>query len=84
MVNLKCEQVVCNDEYVILDLDCDWPGVTHDARVWAYSSVRRYLETVPGFYLIAGDSAYPISPVLMKPYSNRYLYLTVVLCLYCL
>jgi hypothetical protein len=64
-------QVICNDEFLILDLDLDWPGVTHDARVWAYSTVRQYLETVPGYYLIAGDSAYPISPILMKPYSNR-------------
>jgi hypothetical protein len=33
--------------------------------------VRTYLEAVPGAYFIAGDSAYPISPVLMKPYTNR-------------
>ena len=37
-------QVVCNDEFLILDLDCDWPGRTHDARVWAWSDVRLYLE----------------------------------------
>ena len=57
---------------LILDLDCDWPGRTHDARVWAWSDVRVYLEggAVPGVYFIAGDSAYPISPVLLKPYSN--------------
>ena len=57
---------------LILDLDCDWPGRTHDARVWAWSDVRVYLEggAVPGVYLLAGDSAYPISPVLLKPYSN--------------
>jgi hypothetical protein len=57
---------------LILDLDCDWPGRTHDARVWAWSDVRAYLEggPVPGVYFIAGDSAYPISPVLLKPYSN--------------
>lgn len=67
---LNC-QLVCNDEMLILDLDCDWPGKTHDARVWAWSAVRTYLEAVPGPFLIAGDSAYPISPVLMKPYSNR-------------
>jgi hypothetical protein len=67
---LNC-QVVCNDEFLICDLDCDWPGRTHDARVWAWSDVRTFLESVPGAYYIAGDSAYPISPVLMKPYSNR-------------
>ena len=64
-------QLVCNDEMLILDVDPDWPGKTHDARVWAHSDVRTYLEAVPGAYLVAGDSAYPISPVLMKPYSNR-------------
>jgi hypothetical protein len=69
---LNC-QVVCNDEFLICDLDCDWPGRTHDARVWAWSDVRAYLEggAVPEFYLLAGDSAYPISPVLVKPYNNR-------------
>jgi hypothetical protein len=66
-------QVVCNDEFLILDLDCDWPGRTHDARIWAWSDVRKYLEggVAPVVYYLAGDSAYPISPVLMKPYNNR-------------
>jgi hypothetical protein len=26
---------------------------------------------VPDFYFIAGDTAYPSSPILIKPYSNR-------------
>jgi hypothetical protein len=66
-------QVVANDELLICDLDVDWPGKTHDAKVWAWSDVRAYLEggAVPEFYLLAGDSAYPISTVLVKPYSNR-------------
>jgi len=66
-------QVVCNDRFLICDLDTDWPGKTHDAKVWAWSDVRVYLEggAVPGNFYIAGDSAYPISPVLMKPYTNR-------------
>jgi hypothetical protein len=66
-------QVVCDDRFLIRDLDVDWPGKTHDAKVWAWSDVRVYLEggAVPGNFFIAGDSAYPISPVLMKPYTNR-------------
>jgi hypothetical protein len=56
---------------LILDLDCHWSGKTHDAHVWAWSAVRTYLKAVPGPFLIMGDSAYPISPILMKPYSNR-------------
>jgi hypothetical protein len=68
---LNC-QMVCNDQGLILDLDCDWPGSTHDARIWAWSDVRQYLESVEGFFFfVAGDSAYPISPILMKPYPNR-------------
>jgi hypothetical protein len=67
---LNC-QVVCNDESLILNIDCDWPGSTHDARIWAWSAVRQYLEGEPGhFYLMAGDSAYPISTALVKPYTN--------------
>ena len=66
-------QVVCDDRFLIRDLDVDWPGKTHDAKVWAWSDVRVYLEGggAPGNFFVAGDSAYPISPVLMKPYSNR-------------
>jgi hypothetical protein len=67
---LNC-QLVCNDEMLILDLDCHWSGKTHDGHVWSWSAIRTYLEAVTGPFLIAGDSVYPISPVLMKPYSNR-------------
>jgi hypothetical protein len=64
-------QVVCDDTHLIRDLDPDWPGLTHDARVWAASSVKVFAENYLGGFLIAGDSAYPISTVLMKPYSAR-------------
>jgi hypothetical protein len=39
--------------------------------VWAASSVKLFAENHLGGFLIAGDSAYPISTVLMKPYSAR-------------
>jgi hypothetical protein len=61
--------VVANDEKVIYDIDCDWPGCAHDARIWRRSAVKHIVEE-QAVYLIAGDSAYPISPVLMKPFSN--------------
>ena len=63
---LNC-QIVANYKHLICDIDCDWPGRTHDSRVWNRSSVKRYLERQRQ-YLIAGDSAYPISDILMKPY----------------
>ena len=61
-------QVVANDEF-IYDLDCGWPGQTHDARIWNRSEVKAYIEEQRRF-LIAGDSAYPISENLIKPYST--------------
>ena len=59
-------QVVANDKF-IYDIDCGWPGSTHDARVWVRSEVKRFLELQRRFF-IAGDSGYPISENLMKPY----------------
>jgi hypothetical protein len=56
---------------VIYDIDNSWPGSTNDARIWRTSAAKVYLEEEQGqhFYLLAGDAAYPISGVLIKPYS---------------
>ena len=62
---LNC-QVVANEKF-ILDVDCRWPGSTHDSRVWRMSDVKEYMERQRR-YLVAGDSGYPISEVLMKPF----------------
>ena len=62
-------QVVSNDE-VIYDIDCGWPGSTHDARVWNRSEVKRWIEEQRRFKIV-GDSGYPISEVLIKPYSTQ-------------
>ena len=53
---LNC-QVVGNERF-ILDVDCQWPGSTHDSRVWRMSSVKAYMETQRRF-MVAGDSGYP-------------------------
>jgi hypothetical protein len=62
-------QVVANDEKIIYDVDCDWPGCAHDARIWRRSAAKHVLEQ-QALYFIAGDSAYPIGPILMKPFST--------------
>ena len=62
------DQVVANDER-IYDVDCGWPGATHDSRIWNRSEVKRYVEEQRRF-LMAGDTGYPISEVLVKPYST--------------
>ena len=59
---------MANDDR-FLDIDVGWPGGTHDSRVWARSDVKLYIEEQRRF-LIAGDSGYPISEVLIKPYST--------------
>jgi hypothetical protein len=56
--------VVANDEKIIFDNDCDWPGCATDARIWKRSAVKHILEEQV-VYFIAGDSAYQISPVLI-------------------
>ena len=58
--------MVANEKY-ILDVDCSWPGSTHDSRVWNRSAVKTYMERQRRYY-VAGDSGYPISEILMKPY----------------
>ena len=61
-------QIVGNERY-FCDLDCSWPGSTHDARVWNRSKVKQYFEEQREF-LVAADSGYPISEVVVKPYST--------------
>ena len=58
-------QIVSNDRY-IYDVDCGWPGSTHDARVWRASNARVHLELDRSRFLIAADSAYPTSLKVMK------------------
>ena len=61
---------VANDRKLIHALDVEWHGAAHDSRVWRLSLVRHLIEERPQF-LLAGDSGYPISHVLMTPYSAR-------------
>lgn len=62
--------VIGDDRKLILGMDPHWHGATHDAKVWRESVLKPLIESKKRFYL-AGDSAYPISDVLMKPYSNE-------------
>jgi hypothetical protein len=60
-------QIVGNDEGLILDLNADWQGSTNDARIWANSPVKHIINRQRRF-LVAGDSAYPISETCITPY----------------
>ncbi len=65
-------QVIANDQRLIYDIDNGWPGATNDARVWHLSEVKGYLDEdhQHHFFLMAGDSAYPISAWLVRPYTT--------------
>jgi hypothetical protein len=60
-------QVIGNDRYLIYDINVDWQGCTHDACIWKNLSAKRVIERQRR-YLLAGDSAYPISENLMTLY----------------
>lgn len=65
-------QLICDHNLLITNAYIGWPGSTHDARVFRNSMIGANLETyiAPGQHLL-GDSAYPLSQYLMKPYSNN-------------
>ena len=60
-------QIVGNDEGFIHDLNADWQGANNDARIWANSPVKHVINRQRRF-LVAGDSAYPISETCITPY----------------
>jgi hypothetical protein len=62
-------QIVGNDDGLILDINADWQGSVNDARIWNTSPVKAVINRQREF-LLAGDSGYPISEVLITPYRN--------------
>lgn len=77
-------QSVCDYSGKFIDVDIRWPGATHDAKVFSYSSIYRVLkeETQPYLcrtllpgrdkvgLLLLGDPAYPLLPYIMKEYAT--------------
>ena len=61
--------VIANDRRICA-IDSHWPGSAHDSRVWNMCSAKPIIEE-QNDYFIVGDSAYGISEVLTKPFSER-------------
>ena len=76
-------QAVVDHEYLFRDVYVGWPGSVHDARVFANSSLyqrahdkeilnscSRAILGKSIFPFLVGDSAYPLSTWLMKPFPH--------------
>jgi hypothetical protein len=63
-------QIVANHRHQIYSITARWAGSTHDSRIWRASSFKEWFEDISNTnrFLIAGDSAYPLSEKLMKPF----------------
>ena len=74
-------QAVVDHEYLFRDINVGWPGSVHDARVFVNSSLyqkaqdkeilnscSRVILGKTVFPFLVGDSAYPLSSWLMKPF----------------
>lgn len=67
---LHCQGIV-DFRGIFTSYDVGWPGSVHDAKVYRHSSfyLNKSLLIKENDFLI-GDSAYPLSPFLIKPYSK--------------
>ena len=77
-------QAVVDHNYMFRDINIGWPGSVHDARVFVNSAVYhkaingeiltgnelKITDKVVPLFLI-GDSAYPLSSWLMKPFAHN-------------
>ena len=54
-----------------IDYEIGWPGSVHDAKVYRNSFFYQNVSTlIEGWDYLLGDSAYPLSSFLIKPFSN--------------
>jgi len=64
--SINC-QVVCDDQYRIIDIVVRWPGSVHDARVFDNSTLKVSLEENHHNGVLLGDNAYPSRQYLLTP-----------------
>ncbi|VEN39665.1 unnamed protein product, partial [Callosobruchus maculatus] len=70
----KNVQIICDANLVILSVNANYGGSTHDSFIWRNSLVhthmeQNYLEGDRSSWLL-GDSGYPQQPWLMTPFRN--------------
>lgn len=68
--SIQCQAIV-DHRGVFTDYEIGWPGSVHDAKVYRNSFFYQNVSTlIEGWDYLLGDSAYPISSFLIKPFSN--------------
>lgn len=68
--SINC-QILCDSQFKIYDIDCRWPGSSHDSFILRQSTVfQKFDSNAMGDTLILGDSGYALSKWLMVPFSN--------------
>ncbi|CAK1592777.1 unnamed protein product [Parnassius mnemosyne] len=72
-------QMVCDDEYRILNVNSKFGGANHDSFIWENSDLNTYMQSLHRngeIVWLLGDSGYPQRPWLMIPFldaeSNNY------------
>ncbi|XP_041361589.1 putative nuclease HARBI1 [Gigantopelta aegis] len=63
-------QAVADAKMRFINLNCKFPGSTHDAFVLTSSTVPDIMETLPEGGFLLGDSGYPLKKWLMTPVMN--------------
>ncbi|XP_066593228.1 putative nuclease HARBI1 [Prorops nasuta] len=69
-------QGVCDYNMKFIDIFAGYCGSVHDARVWQLSDLKHLIDNnreqyCPGYLHLLGDSAYPLSRVLLTPYKDN-------------
>ncbi|CAG7727249.1 unnamed protein product [Allacma fusca] len=71
-------QGICDAKMQFIDVFAGWPGSSHDAHVWKNSPFFQLIAAeggnnpmFPADCHLIGDSAYPLSGVLLTPYRNN-------------
>ena len=63
-------QATCDADEKFTSLDVQWPGSTHDSRIWKRSDICQKLARFRGSACLLGDSGYGITPWLLTPYKK--------------
>ena len=70
----KNVQLICDTNLLILNVNANFPGSTHDSFIWRQSAINTHLQNAfengqRNTWLL-GDSGYPLQPWLLTPFQG--------------